>query len=60
MVWLGLNQAQFLTGSLHWIVQVVHLLLGLGAIGQAENLAARTKAGLVSRGAGSMATGAIG
>jgi hypothetical protein len=43
VVWLGLNQAQFLTGSLHWIVQVIHLLLGLGAIGQAENLAFRIK-----------------
>ncbi|MGH2470165.1 MAG: hypothetical protein ACRDGF_08830 [Chloroflexota bacterium] len=44
VVAFGLNQAQVLTGSLHWIVEVLHLPLGLGAIGQAENLAARGKA----------------
>lgn len=40
---LGLNQAQLLIGNAHWVVQVVHLLVGLGAIGQAEGLAARIK-----------------
>src|SRR6185437_8243352 len=35
---LGLTQFQLLPGSLHWIVQVVHLLVGLGAIGLAETL----------------------
>jgi len=28
----GLNQATLLTGSLHWIIQVAHLLVGLGAV----------------------------
>jgi hypothetical protein len=32
-----------LTGDFHWIIQVLHLLVGLGAIGQAEGLAARIK-----------------
>ena len=40
---LGLTQFQLLPGSLHWIVQVVHLLVGLGAIGLAETLARGVK-----------------
>src|SRR6266852_3266190 len=40
---LGLNQAQLLPGPLHWVIQMVHLLVGLGAIGQAEGLAARLR-----------------
>lgn len=59
VVWFGLNQAQFLTGSLHWIVQVIHLLLGLGAIGQAENLAARTKVRLHPRHVAPIASGGV-
>ncbi len=38
---LGLTQQQILPGGAHWIVQVIHLLFGLGAIGQAEGLHAR-------------------
>ena len=41
---LGLTQDQLLPGSAHWAIQVLHLLVGLGAIGQAEGLAARIKA----------------
>jgi hypothetical protein len=40
---LGLNQDRLLTGSAHWVIEVLHLLVGLGAIGQAEGLAARIK-----------------
>ena len=36
---LGLTQERLLPGSAHWVIQIVHLLVGLGAIGQAENLA---------------------
>lgn len=39
----GLNQAAILTGDLHWIIQVLHLLVGVAAVGQAEGLAARIK-----------------
>jgi hypothetical protein len=35
---LGLSQTKILTGDAHWIVQVIHLLFGLGAIGIAEQL----------------------
>lgn len=38
---VGLVQKQVLVGSAHWIVQVVHLLLGVGTMGLASILAAR-------------------
>lgn len=40
---LGLAQTRLLPGTAHWVIQIVHLLVGLGAIGQAENLARRIK-----------------
>jgi len=40
---LGLTQTRLLVGSAHWLIEVLHLLVGLGAIGQAEALAARVK-----------------
>ncbi|HEY4914907.1 MAG TPA: hypothetical protein VIJ91_13430 [Candidatus Dormibacteraeota bacterium] len=40
---LGLTQQGLLTGDWHWTIQVLHLLIGLGAIGQGENLALRMK-----------------
>jgi hypothetical protein len=39
VLWLGLNQSGILTGQWHWVVQVVHLLVGLAVVGQAERLA---------------------
>jgi hypothetical protein len=41
---LGMTQAQLLPGSAHWIVQVVHLAVGLAAMGLAETLARRIRA----------------
>ncbi|MHB8587489.1 MAG: hypothetical protein ACYDA0_01405 [Candidatus Dormibacteraceae bacterium] len=38
---LGLTQQGMLTGDWHWTIQVLHLLIGLGAIGLGENLARR-------------------
>ncbi len=40
---VGLTQGRLLVGAEHWIIQVVHLLLGIGAISQAENLARRIR-----------------
>ncbi len=40
---VGLTQGRLLVGPEHWVIQVVHLLLGIGAIGQAENLARRIR-----------------
>lgn len=38
---LGMTQTQILPGSFHWVVQVLHLLVGLGAMGLADNAARR-------------------
>jgi hypothetical protein len=40
---LGLTQDRLLTGDWHWTIQVLHLLIGLGAIGQGENLVQRMR-----------------
>lgn len=40
---LGLKQQGLLVGSLHWVIQVIHLLLGLAAIGLGEMIAGRYK-----------------
>lgn len=39
----AVNMGRLLPGSAHVVVQVVHLLLGLGAIGFAESLGKRIK-----------------
>jgi hypothetical protein len=39
--YVGLNQTNLLPGSTHWVIQVVHLLLGLGAAGIGETCARR-------------------
>jgi hypothetical protein len=43
---VGFTQQALLPGAAHWVVQVVHLLLGIGLIGLAEHLATRAKARL--------------
>lgn len=40
---LGLAQEHLLTGSGHWLIQVLHLLVGLGVIGLGESLGANIK-----------------
>jgi hypothetical protein len=40
---LGLTQERWLPGDAHWVIQVLHLLVGLGAIGLAETLGARIR-----------------
>jgi hypothetical protein len=39
----GLTQDRLLTGDAHWLVRLLHLLVGLAAIGQAEGLTARMR-----------------
>jgi hypothetical protein len=46
VVIVGLTQRELLAGSAHWVIEVVHLLLGLGLIGLAERLATMAKARL--------------
>jgi hypothetical protein len=41
---VGITQRELLPGSAHIVIEVVHLLLGLGALGLAETLATRAKA----------------
>jgi hypothetical protein len=36
---LGLTQTRLAPGNAHWTIQILHLLVGLGAIGQGEALA---------------------
>ena len=40
---LGVTQEGILTGQLHVLIQVVHLAVGVAAIGLAENLATQIK-----------------
>jgi hypothetical protein len=46
VVIVGLTQRELLAGSAHWVIEVIHLLLGLGLLALAENLATRAKARL--------------
>ena len=45
---VGLTQRELLPGSAHWVIQVIHLLLGIGLLALAENLATRAKARLAT------------
>jgi hypothetical protein len=45
---LGLRQTTLLVGSAHWIIQVLHLLVGLTAIALAQVLAQRTRRNLTT------------
>jgi len=43
---IGVRQTVMLTGSYHWMIEAIHALLGIGAIGMTEMLAAaRARAG---------------
>jgi len=41
----GLTQEQILPDTGHWVVQILHLLVGIGAVGQAENIGRRLRQG---------------
>jgi hypothetical protein len=40
---LGVTQAQLLPGAFHWVIEVVHLLAGLGAMALGDRLAVMSK-----------------
>jgi len=40
---IGLAHDSLLTGGWHWLMQVIHLLLGISAVGQAEALGRRIR-----------------
>lgn len=48
---VGLFQMNWLPGSYHWIIQVIHLLLGLSAIGLGEMIGGRHKRMLAAKAA---------
>jgi hypothetical protein len=43
VVALGMMQNQLLPGEFHWVIKVLHLLVGIAALGLAERLAAAIK-----------------
>jgi hypothetical protein len=43
VIGLGLSQQSLLVNSAHWVIQVIHLLFGLAAIGIGEVISARYK-----------------
>ena len=45
---VGLTQREMLPGSAHLVIQVIHLLLGIGLLAMAENRATRAKARLAT------------
>ena len=45
VVAFGLNMGDFLPGRAHEVIRVLHLLIGLGAVGLAESIGARIKRG---------------
>ncbi len=45
VILLGMTQAQLLPGPQHWIIRGLHLLVGLGAMGQARGLVRRIEEG---------------
>jgi hypothetical protein len=46
---LGIAQTRIMAGASHWLIQVVHLILGLGAIGLGEALCKRTLLAIQAR-----------
>ncbi len=43
---VGMGQRSWLPGSAHWIVQVLHLIVGVAAMGLAEAIGGRVKRGV--------------
>jgi hypothetical protein len=43
VVALGMTQSRLLPGDFHWVIKVVHLVVGIAALGLADRLAAEIK-----------------
>lgn len=43
VVALGMTQTRLLPGSMHWVMQIVHLLLGMAAVGMSESVGGRLR-----------------
>ena len=46
MAALGMWQKNILPGTVHWTIQILHLLVGIGALAQAEMIGGRIKTAL--------------
>src|SRR5215211_2693348 len=46
---VGMTQSSLMTGSFHWVIQVIHLLLGVLAVGLGQISAARARNGAAIR-----------
>jgi hypothetical protein len=40
---LGMTQASLLPGSAHWVIQILHLLIGMAAVGSGEAIGGRLR-----------------
>jgi hypothetical protein len=40
---LGMTQASLLQGSLHWVIQILHLVIGMAAVGSGEAIGGRLR-----------------
>jgi hypothetical protein len=40
---LGMTQASLLPGSFHWVIQILHLLIGMAAVGSGEVIGGRLR-----------------
>jgi hypothetical protein len=45
LAWLGFSQLNLMPGATHWVIQVLHLILGMAAIGIAEIIGGRLQRG---------------
>ena len=54
VVALGMTQQQILVGDLHWIIRIVHLVIGIASMPIAEKLAAAPSAVVPARTRASM------
>lgn len=45
MIVIGWNQASIMAGEFHWVIQIVHLILGLLTVGVGHMAAARYRRG---------------
>jgi hypothetical protein len=50
VIGVGLNQSAWLVGPWHWVIQVLHLLLGVFAVGVGQMAAARYQRGAAAGG----------
>lgn len=46
VLFLGMTQTRLLPGSAHWVIELLHLLVGLAAMGMGDRLAQRIRGAL--------------